>query len=130
MLDAIAHNNLVLVRDVFTGTLMNERAIEQSREVWKDYPEFQDCLAGREGPGVSGAGPCGKGNFLGAMRWAFPDVRASVRRSGSQRPDGDAMALWLGLGPPITQRTVHPQLCQRHGGARFRLFLVWGGFQC
>ena len=111
MLDAIAPNNPVLVRDVFTGTLMNELAVQQSREVWKDYPEFQDCLAGREGPGVSGAGPCGAGNFLGAMRWAFPDVMMRNHYALMREVYRLGTEWWAGYGETAVSSSCFNPMC-------------------
>ncbi|MBI4464381.1 MAG: amidohydrolase family protein [Acidobacteria bacterium] len=90
MLDAMAPNNPVLLRDLFTSTQMNQRAIEKVQELWKDYPDnLRNCISEETGLGVS----CGL-----VMRWAFADLMMKDRYDLVKEVYRLGLEWWAGYG--------------------------------
>jgi len=90
-LDAAAPNNPVVLRDVFVSVLMNQKAIEQSREVFPTTA-INPFAEGGANVYVSGF------PFQTPMRWMFQDV--IMRDRGAQLTEIMRLGLewWAGYG--------------------------------
>lgn len=90
-LDAAAPNNPVVLRDVFVSVLMNQKAIEQSREVFPTT-DINPFAAGGANVYVSGF------PFQTPMRWMFQDVIMRDRRKQLEEIERLGLEWWAGYG--------------------------------
>ena len=85
MLDAAAPNNPILLRDVFTTMMFNQKGLDESRKI---FPE-KDINTIKDADGIGGANE---------MRWAFSDVVMHDRMADLQEIIRLGHEWWAGYG--------------------------------
>ena len=104
-LDVAAPDNPVLLRDVFTSTEMNQKAIDEVHQVWAQYPsQLRNCVSEETGIGTN----CGL-----IMRWAFPDVMMRDHYSQMRELYRLGLEWWAGYGNTSVSSSCFNPMCIR-----------------